>query len=182
MKVKQWEIIMKFLVGTLIFVCICICGCSSYGYKPHAAKDNTAIIDNITVIDSPIDFYIDKTTENDIIGALGVSIERIEYFDDDEYWCLGYPNCYESGMDTVKHVKMTYDGIYVISNEINKNHIQVATHKIVIRFHHINGQDVTQSYDNKFSLIIHNDKLRGVPEGPDGRAGGCVYLVDHRKP
>ena len=159
------------------FTMVCLYGCSNF--NQHYKEQR--LIEYVNIQEKPINFYIDKTTEQDIINALGSPIDRIEYFDNDEYWDFGYPNCYESGSDTVKHVKLTYNGSYKTINEIDKNHVQVVIHKIYVTFHHLNEQIITQTYNNKFSLIIHNGKLRGVPKGPDGNAITCVFIDDHRK-
>ena len=164
---------MRFYFVIISLLCVFFFGCANH----HAMQKKVEYAKGQSII---VDFYIDKTTESEIVNALGTPVERVEYFDDDEWWDLGYPNCYESGADTVKHVKLTYNGMYITKKEINKNHIKLLDHKIIVNFHHLNGQIVTQTYDKQFSLIIHNGKLREIPDGSDGRTGICIPIVDHR--
>lgn len=160
----------------ILFTFTLLCGCNM-----NLPKDAT-LIDYISVQDEKIDLYINKTTEENIIELLGLPIKRIEYLDQDEYWDMGYPECYESGADAVKHIKLTYDGMYRTKNIISDNHIQIINHQRVLAFHNINGQTAIQSYtDEEIELVIHNGKLRSIPN-EDGRTSSCLFIVDHRNP
>ncbi len=143
-------------------ICLSLCGCSSNFLK------NATQIDYITSQYEYINLYINKTTEEDIISLLGLPIERVEYFESDGYKDDGYHD------DIVKHVKLTFNCMYRTKSVLNENHIQVINHPRAFIFHNTDGQKITQYYETEsIDLIIHNGKLRGIPD-EDGHTYSCI--------